>query len=79
MESLHANRRAKVRPNRIVTTVAALHHRRASEMARPQAKPRVLCCSVQSSGKRVSAISLVAVSSTGWRPLRIAITISGAR
>src|SRR6478672_5510009 len=35
-------------------------------------------CSFQASGKRVSSMSLRAVSSGGCFPLRIALTISGA-
>ena len=44
-----------------------------------QKKPNAVRCSAQMSGMRVSVISLLAVSAMGWRPFRIAMTISGAR
>ena len=44
-----------------------------------QAKLSALRCSAQASGRRVSAISLVAVRAADYRPLRIATTMSGAR
>ena len=43
------------------------------------AKPNAICCARQSNGRRVSAISLLAVSSGGCFPAMIAATISGAR
>lgn len=51
----------------------------AFENGRAQAKPKALRCSDQSRGKRVSAIILLAVSATGWRPFRMAMMMSGAR
>ncbi len=44
-----------------------------------QMKPSPARCSSQSIGARVSAISLWALRSTGWRPWRIARVMSGAR
>lgn len=43
------------------------------------AKPNAIRCARQSNGRRVSAISLLAVSSGGCFPAMIAATISGAR
>ncbi len=44
-----------------------------------QAKPRTRRCSAHDTGKSRIRFSRLAVSSMGWRPARIASTMSGAR
>src|SRR6516162_1107163 len=44
-----------------------------------QVKPSAVRCSCQPSGRRECASSLSAVRSRGWRPLRMAWVMSGAR
>ncbi len=52
---------------------------RCCEEGAVQMKPSPARCSCQSIGARVSAISLWALRSAGWRPWRIARVMSGAR
>ena len=83
--SLTARQAVRGDPLRALSTVggAAAQSRagdqRFTESAPFQSNHKALRCSDHSSGRRVSAISLRAVSPAGCRPFRIATTMSGAR